>query len=250
MPPSKSSKKSSRSQSSAKTPATSRGKAAAARGAALERRVGRLLAASGCSNVRVSVRVRDAAAAALSEIDVSARRPPLSGLTGLPNSVRRAWRLRLPLLGLPLLRGLVGLRDASGTCSRAGEGRMGGVWVECKAYAEGRSVPLEDVAKFREVLRQHGKPPGAGVFVTTARYTPRAAAVGVPLVDGAQLRQWERAAKASRSVPRRVAAGGARFAGVLVVAWTGWCVSSGIDPVDEAQELGGVLLDRLRAVRQ
>ena len=66
-------------------------------------------------------------------------------------------------------------------------------FVECKAYhGSGKSVGLEEVAKFKEVLSLHGVPLSRGLFVTTSTYVPRATTIGVRTVDGAQLAAWER----------------------------------------------------------
>lgn len=65
-------------------------------------------------------------------------------------------------------------------------------YVECKNYTSGLSVPLSDVAKFKEVLLQNGIPASRGVFVTTSTFTPRALRAGITTVDGKQLIEWER----------------------------------------------------------
>ena len=67
-------------------------------------------------------------------------------------------------------------------------------YVECKAYSKGNSVPLQDVAKFKEVLRLNNIPARHGIVVTTSTFTPRCKHVGVALVDGASLRAWEKGA--------------------------------------------------------
>lgn len=67
-------------------------------------------------------------------------------------------------------------------------------YVECKNYGS-KSVGLEDVAKFKEVLRLHSIPPRRGLFITTSTYSPRAHHVGVPLIDGKRLDRWEKQAR-------------------------------------------------------
>ena len=73
-------------------------------------------------------------------------------------------------------------------------GRFFKTYVECKSYSR-RSVPLSDVAKFKEVLVQNNIPPSAGLFVSNATYVPRAYKVGIRLVDGKELKRWERRAR-------------------------------------------------------
>jgi hypothetical protein len=94
------------------------------------------------------------------------------------------------------------------------------LYVECKAYAPDRPVPLEDVAKFREVLRLLGVPPGRGLFVTTSSFSPRALTVGVRTVDGAAFLVWEARARRWRwlRAARRVALVGTTAALVALVA--------------------------------
>ena len=67
-------------------------------------------------------------------------------------------------------------------------------YIECKAYSDGNAVPLQDVAKFKEVLRLNNIPARNGIVVTTSTFTPRCKHVGVVLVDGAALKIWERTA--------------------------------------------------------
>ena len=67
-------------------------------------------------------------------------------------------------------------------------------YIECKAYSKNNPVPLQDVAKFKEVLRLNNIPARHGIVVTTSRFTPRCKHVGVSLVDGNDLRRWERTA--------------------------------------------------------
>ena len=78
-----------------------------------------------------------------------------------------AWRVR---------RNLV-LVDRAGNRSQVdlAYGLLRPVLVECKNYgASGRPVPLEDAAKFKEVLRLHGFAPSRGLLVTTSTFSPRA----------------------------------------------------------------------------
>jgi len=62
--------------------------------------------------------------------------------------------------------------------------------VECKHYAPDHTVPLEAVAKFKEVLIVNRIPLARGVFVTTSSFTPRALHCGIATVDGTQLARW------------------------------------------------------------
>ncbi|RYE83315.1 MAG: hypothetical protein EOO65_04160 [Methanosarcinales archaeon] len=63
-------------------------------------------------------------------------------------------------------------------------------YYECKNYAASMPVPLEDVAKFKQVLQLNGIPLRKGVFVTLGRYSPRATTVGIRTMDGDELRRW------------------------------------------------------------
>jgi hypothetical protein len=65
-------------------------------------------------------------------------------------------------------------------------------YIECKNYSG--SVPLEMVAKFKEVLTLNGIPLRRGIFITTSTYTPRATTIGIRTIDGTQLRHLERGA--------------------------------------------------------
>lgn len=65
-------------------------------------------------------------------------------------------------------------------------------YIECKNYSG--PVPLEAVAKFKEVLALNGVPAHRGVFVTNSYYTPRATRIGIRCIDGTKLAQWERQA--------------------------------------------------------
>lgn len=88
----------------------------------------------------------------------------------------------------------VRVRDGHGNLSEIDvrSGLLRHTYYECKAYGADHSVPLEDVAKFKEVLRLLGVSPSRGVFVTTSTYSPRATTIGIRTVDGTQLREWER----------------------------------------------------------
>ena len=70
-------------------------------------------------------------------------------------------------------------------------------YVECKNYST-RPVPLSDVAKFASVLELNGIPASRGIFITNSTYVPRARMIGIRTVDGKQLVQWHRMARAKR----------------------------------------------------
>jgi hypothetical protein len=115
------------------------------------------------------------------------------------------------------------LRDGFGNLSEVDvvAGRWLPLYVECKAYASGSPVPLEDVAKFKSVLGLLGVPARRGLFVTTSTYTPRAATLGIRTVDGAGLASWERRVArlvVLRSFLRGVALTLAAFAGAVAFA--------------------------------
>ena len=101
------------------------------------------------------------------------------------------------LLGHAEVRRNVVLRDAHGNRSEADVifGRFFPTYVECKNYHAGATVGLEEVAKWRAVLELNGVPLQRGLFVTTARFSPRATTIGVRTLDGAQLDAWERSAR-------------------------------------------------------
>ena len=65
-------------------------------------------------------------------------------------------------------------------------------YIECKNYSD--AVPLEMVAKFKEVLNLNKIPLRRGIFITTSTYTPRATTIGIRTIDGAQLAALERGA--------------------------------------------------------
>lgn len=99
------------------------------------------------------------------------------------------------------------LRDSHGNRSQIDVmyGLLRRRYVECKNYASDNKVPLDDVAKFKEVLRLNGISPSRGLFVTTSSFTPRALTTGIRTIDGDQLKAWERSSRrgaAMRSVWR------------------------------------------------
>jgi hypothetical protein len=63
-------------------------------------------------------------------------------------------------------------------------------YIECKSY-ENKPVPLEDVAKFKEVLSLNRVSPRRGMLVTNSTFTPRAMTIGIHCVDGNQLIEFE-----------------------------------------------------------
>lgn len=72
-------------------------------------------------------------------------------------------------------------------------GRWIPTYVECKAYGPDKSVPLEDVSKFKDVLALNKVlfPRWRALFVTTSTYSPRARTVGMRCIDGKELAAWE-----------------------------------------------------------
>ncbi len=64
--------------------------------------------------------------------------------------------------------------------------------MECKNY--NHPVPLEMVAKFKEVLKLNGISPSRGIFITTNTFAPRCTTIGIKTLDGKQLRRLERLA--------------------------------------------------------
>jgi len=80
------------------------------------------------------------------------------------------------------------LKDSNGNLSEIDvvTGWVFKTYVECKKY-DSKSVPLEDVAKFKEVLRMNGISSRRGLFVTNSKYSPRATEVGIRTIDGMQL---------------------------------------------------------------
>jgi hypothetical protein len=65
-------------------------------------------------------------------------------------------------------------------------------YIECKNFTG--PVPLEYVAKFKEVLKLNRISPRSGLFITTSYYTPRATTIGIKTIDGTQLDKLERRA--------------------------------------------------------
>lgn len=91
----------------------------------------------------------------------------------------------------------VELRDSHGNRSQIDVmyGLFRRRYVECKNYSSEHKVPLDDVAKFKEVLRLNGISPSRGLFVTTSGFTPRALTTGISTIDGDQLKAWEKASR-------------------------------------------------------
>jgi hypothetical protein len=96
--------------------------------------------------------------------------------------------------------------------------------VECKDRRNGRPVGLEDVAKFKEVLRLLEIPVDRGVLVTSGRFVPRARTAGVATVDGKELRLREARARRTAWLRR------ARWLGLAVTVPTAALVSGTLDP--------------------
>jgi len=91
-------------------------------------------------------------------------------------------------------------------------------YVECKKY-DSKSVPLEDVAKFKEVLRMNGISSRRGLFVTNSKYSPRATEVGIRTIDGMQLDALRSRYLGKRTVwGRRLVGGSALCAGTYILA--------------------------------
>ncbi|KAN0048151.1 hypothetical protein ACTA71_002546 [Dictyostelium dimigraforme] len=63
-------------------------------------------------------------------------------------------------------------------------------YIECKCY-DNSPVPLEDVAKFKEVLSLNNISIRRGLFFTSSIYVPRATKIGIQTIDGDQLRKME-----------------------------------------------------------
>jgi restriction endonuclease Mrr len=104
---------------------------------------------------------------------------------------KRVIRL-LKRLGKMNIKSNVIIKDAFGNISEIDVmyGIFSKTYIECKNYSA--PVPLKDVAKFKEVLALNGIPLERGLFVTTSTFVPRAETIGVRLVNGKQLRAWER----------------------------------------------------------
>ncbi len=94
--------------------------------------------------------------------------------------------------------------------------------VECKHYAPDRTISLDAVAKFKEVLALNGIPPHRGLFVTTSSFAPRARTIGIRTMDGTELAAWERRARARRSTRRLVAASALGVFALLIVTFASW----------------------------
>ena len=71
-------------------------------------------------------------------------------------------------------------------------------YIECKAYRKDRPVPLEDVAKFKQVLQLNRLNTKRGLVVTTSTFSPRCQHTGIRLINGTELRQWERSVQNTR----------------------------------------------------
>lgn len=101
----------------------------------------------------------------------------------------------------------VTLRDSHGNLSQVDvvSGLLFRTYYECKNYATRYPVGLHDVAKFKSVLELNGIPAARGVVVTTSRFSPRCAKIGITCIDGEGLHEWER-----------------RVSRVRVLRWLGW----------------------------
>lgn len=156
-------------------------------------------------------------AAALSAHSTATRKPRARVPVGAPRQTTKAkgdaLELRLARLlarsGAWRVRRNVILRDAHGHISEidVAAGLFFVRYYECKNYAPGHPVGLEDVAKFKAVLELNGIPASRGTVVTSGRFSPRCATIGVPCVDGDALRAWERRAARTRLLRWTVAAG-------------------------------------------
>ena len=95
-------------------------------------------------------------------------------------------------------------------------GRIFKTYIECKNYSR-RTIPLEDVAKFKSVLELNGIPMSRGMLVSTGEFTPRARTIGIRCVNGTELDKWEaRALKTARQ--RRLRFAAASSAGGMFMA--------------------------------
>lgn len=74
-------------------------------------------------------------------------------------------------------------------------------YIECKNYSD--SVPLEMVAKFKEVLNLNKISTKRGIFITSSQYVPRATTIGIKTIDGIQLKQLEKSAS-RKQITRRL----------------------------------------------
>eukprot|EP00658_Telonema_sp_P-2_P020004 TRINITY_DN17871_c0_g1_i2.p1 TRINITY_DN17871_c0_g1~~TRINITY_DN17871_c0_g1_i2.p1 ORF type:complete len:230 (+),score=40.63 TRINITY_DN17871_c0_g1_i2:242-931(+) len=97
------------------------------------------------------------------------------------------------------------LKDSNGNTSEidiTGRRWLRTFYVECKNYNT-KTVPLEDVAKFKEVLKLNRISPSRGIFVTNSTYSPRATEIGIRTIDGQELRRLTRKYSVRRSVVGR-----------------------------------------------
>jgi len=159
---------------------------------------------------------RSAAAAAASSASAAGRGTPQQRGDALEERVAALLRAG----GALRVRRNLTLVDASGNRSQVdvAYGLLRPVYVECKAYAAAAAVPLEDAAKFKEVLRLHGLPPRRGLLVTTARFSPRVLTTGLRTVDGRQLEAWERRVRVWQRARWLVAAAAAAAVAVTAAA--------------------------------
>jgi hypothetical protein len=87
------------------------------------------------------------------------------------------------------------LRDSFGNRSEIDVvcGRIFKTYIECKNYSR-RTIPLEDVAKFKSVLELNGIPLSRGMLVAQGEFTPRSRTIGIRCVNGTELDAWEKRA--------------------------------------------------------
>ncbi|KAL6056520.1 hypothetical protein QOT17_008121 [Balamuthia mandrillaris] len=105
------------------------------------------------------------------------------------------------------------LRDANNNLSEI-DVRFGLFWkryVECKNHSQ--PIPLDMVAKFKEVLLLNGISPSRGIFVASGTFTPRALTIGIKTYDGAQFRKLERWSYLSYALRRTVLLAAATWLG-------------------------------------
>jgi hypothetical protein len=120
-------------------------------------------------------------------------------------------------LGKWRVREDVKLKDSFGNNSQldVGYGLFFTTYVECKNYGS-KSVGLEDVAKFKEVLQLNNVPLSRGVFITTSTFSPRATTIGIRCIDGEQLQRLEKRAYRRRWKVRLLKVLGALMAGAFL----------------------------------
>jgi hypothetical protein len=113
------------------------------------------------------------------------------------------------------------LRDKFGNISQIDltYGLLRTTYVECKNYSG--PVPLEMVAKFKEVLALNNVPLSRGLFVTSSNYVPRATTIGVRTIDGNELNQWEKSVR-GRWLVRRSFQATLLFTAVPLVGYALW----------------------------